>query len=65
FNLSDTSASVGLPLANGAWHKRLDSADEKWLGNGSSIPDHLSLEGQSTATIGPKSFVLFVREEED
>jgi len=62
FNFSDGQTSVPLPVPAGRWQKHLDSADGRWLGNGSTMPDKLESEGEVLFTLSPKSFALFVKE---
>ncbi|MBC7326420.1 MAG: malto-oligosyltrehalose trehalohydrolase, partial [Moorella sp. (in: Bacteria)] len=46
FSFSDAGASPTLPLPAGRWRKCLDAAEERWLGNGSTIPDILVSQGK-------------------
>jgi maltooligosyltrehalose trehalohydrolase len=64
FNLGKARVEVSLPVPTGDWQKKLDSAEERWLGSGSRLPELLHSKGQVTLPIGPLSFALFVREEE-
>jgi maltooligosyltrehalose trehalohydrolase len=61
FNFSDSPLSMSLSIAAESWRKRLDSAEERWQGSGSTIPDHLS-SSESNLNIAPASFVLFIKE---
>ncbi len=40
----------------------LDSADRRWQGNGSIMPDQLESEEKSTFTVNPLSFTVLTRE---
>jgi maltooligosyltrehalose trehalohydrolase len=62
FNFGNTQASILLPIPQGHWHKRLDSADKQWHGDGSPVPEELDSEGEATLTLSSKAFVLFVKE---
>ena len=62
FNFDDAPASVTLPVPEGFWSIRLDSADRRWLGDGSAIPILLRSEGQVTLAISPNAFALFAKE---
>jgi maltooligosyltrehalose trehalohydrolase len=62
FNFSDCQEAVVLPVPSGCWQKRLDSADEKWQGNGDTAPERLESEGEVALNVGPKSVVLFIKE---
>jgi maltooligosyltrehalose trehalohydrolase len=62
-NFSDAKATVALRLTGGRWRKRLDSAEERWQGRGSSLPDVLEADGESVLTLSPKALVFFERDE--
>ena len=59
YNFSDSPATLRVPVPSGEWQKLLDSAEERWGGSGSSIPNAISLQGRSSITLGPRSLVLF------
>jgi maltooligosyltrehalose trehalohydrolase len=61
FNFGDAPASVRAPVPAGEWQKHLDSAEERWQGSGSSIPETLVSEGEVTISLSPKAFALFTR----
>jgi len=62
FNFSDRQTSVVLPLPAGRWQRRLDSAEERWQGNGSVVPERLSSSGEVSVTFSPWAVTLFVKE---
>jgi len=62
FNLDDSQTSVTLSVPAGRWHKRLDSAEERWHGRGSVVPQRLSSEEKVTVTLSPWAFALFIKE---
>ncbi len=62
FNLSQDQSSVTIPMPVGRWHKRLDSAEERWQGSGSIIPEQLDARGEVSLIISPWAFVLFLKE---
>ncbi len=62
FSLNDGQVSVNLPFPTGRWHKSLDSAEERWQGGGSNIPELLDSKGEVTLTFSPWAFALFVKE---
>jgi maltooligosyltrehalose trehalohydrolase len=62
FNFSYRQTSVVLPFPSGLWHRRLDSAEERWQGKGSIVPEQLSSKGGVTVTLSPWAFVLFSEE---
>jgi maltooligosyltrehalose trehalohydrolase len=49
---------IPVPASGGRWRKRLDSADTRWGGSGSIVPDSLSSEGRLELEIGPRAIVL-------
>jgi len=63
FSFGDSPVSVPLPVPAGRWHKVLDSAEERWQGRGSSVPQELLSEGEFILTLDPKAFALFTRTE--
>lgn len=54
-----SAAAVTLPVPAGCWHKLLDTAEEQWLGKGSTLPGELHSPGEMAITAGPRSCVLF------
>jgi maltooligosyltrehalose trehalohydrolase len=54
---------IALPMAAGKWHKLLDSAEEKWRGGGSFVPEELDSTGAVTLTLSPQSVVVLNRRE--
>jgi maltooligosyltrehalose trehalohydrolase len=63
FNFGDRQATAVVSAPAGRWHKRLDSADERWQGKGSSLPETLSLNGEAKLGLSPMSLALFEKEE--
>jgi maltooligosyltrehalose trehalohydrolase len=62
FNFNDAQVSVAPPVHEGHWRKRLDSAQERWQGSGSSLPCELDPEEREPLCVNPKALVLFTRE---
>jgi maltooligosyltrehalose trehalohydrolase len=62
FNLSREPGPVVVPMPPGRWHKRLDSAEERWRGGGSTVPEQLSIKTETNLTLNPWSLVLFSKE---
>ena len=62
-NFGATETSITLPIAAGMWRKLLDSAEEKWRGGGSFLPDELDSTGAITLTLSPSSVVVLNRRE--
>jgi maltooligosyltrehalose trehalohydrolase len=63
FSFGDRTASLVLPVPRGQWGKLFDSADKRWEGAGTSLPDTLYSEGEAPLTLSPLAVALFVREE--
>jgi maltooligosyltrehalose trehalohydrolase len=57
-NFGDDLTRCGA-LASGKWRKLLDSAETKWMGPGSSVPDEVLSPRASQLPIQPKSFCIF------
>ncbi len=64
FNFADSRASVLAPVPSGYWSKRLDSADPRWNGSGSSTPLFLDTNGKAEIVLPPLAFCVFFRDEE-
>ena len=62
FNISSEETSITLPLPAGPWRKQLDSAEERWGGSGSPIPNRIDPDDECGLVIRPWSMVLFVKE---
>ena len=63
-NFSDEPRTVSLDLSAGAWNRVLDSADQRWRGPGSFLPDCIQSSeeaGLSLLSLRPKSFTLLQR----
>lgn len=61
FGAAETS--ITLPIAAGKWRKLLDSAEEKWHGAGSFVPQELASTGAITLNLSPRSVVVLNRRE--
>ena len=55
FNKQQVAFTVALPQGN--WKKILDSADVKWMGAGSTLPEKIT--SQQELTVKPQSFALY------
>ncbi|MBN1862188.1 MAG: malto-oligosyltrehalose trehalohydrolase [Dehalococcoidales bacterium] len=62
FNFSQDQGSVTIPIPAGRWHKRLDSAEKRWWGEGSTVPKQLDTGGGVTINLPPRALVLFLKE---
>ncbi len=54
-------ASIVLPVPEGRWSKRLDSAETRWDGPGSRLPDHFDSGGEVRLDLAGESAFLYVR----
>ncbi|CEP67916.1 Malto-oligosyltrehalose trehalohydrolase [Moorella glycerini] len=61
FSFSDAESAPTLPLPAGRWRKRLDAAEERWLGDGSTIPDLLVSQGKIQMPLTLGACLLFER----
>jgi maltooligosyltrehalose trehalohydrolase len=62
FQFGEASATISIPLPEGRWTKRLDSADKQWAGPGSQVPDEIISEAEIALYLSPYTFILFLRE---
>lgn len=62
YNLNSRERAVINYLPEGMWYKLIDSADEKWQGNGAAVPGQISSGGEVTLNLPPESFVLLHKE---
>lgn len=60
FNFNDRDVSVSLFIPQGPWKKQLDSAESRWQGKGSSLPQQFEAKGSASLALNLKSFALFV-----
>ncbi|UCH86679.1 MAG: alpha amylase C-terminal domain-containing protein, partial [Dehalococcoidia bacterium] len=64
FSFGDAESAIALGVTEGRWRKVLDSADERWQGGGTSLPDLLPSNGEVALTPSPMSLAIFVKEVE-
>ncbi|MBN1152378.1 MAG: malto-oligosyltrehalose trehalohydrolase [Dehalococcoidia bacterium] len=57
-NLAETDHSISTRLSPGTWSRRLDSADERWGGQGSAMPERVNSSGTTTLHFRPLSAIL-------
>ena len=50
---------MDLPLPAGRWAKRLDSAEARWLGAGSALPEVVEANGAGRVTVSPWSVAVY------
>jgi len=63
FNFNDAPAELTVLLSPGRWSTLLNSADDSWGGNGSSIPTAITSDGEVTLAIAPTTFVMLHKDE--
>lgn len=64
FNFGTDVAAIRLPVPAGPWRKKLDTADPRWLGPGTTIPDVIQSGGEIALNLAASAFVVFARIEE-
>jgi maltooligosyltrehalose trehalohydrolase len=57
-NLSETDRSISTRLSPGTWSRKVDSADERWGGPGSAMPEHVNSSGTTTLHLRSLSALL-------
>jgi len=62
FHFGKERSSLLLPFAKGEYQKALDSAEPKWNGQGSSLPERFCCEGETELSLSPLSVALYVRQ---
>jgi maltooligosyltrehalose trehalohydrolase len=60
-HFSKQSGSVVAPVPQGAWRRILDSAQERWRGPGSRLPDVIESTGRAALAPAPESIALYQR----
>jgi maltooligosyltrehalose trehalohydrolase len=64
FHFGKNKASCAVPLPEGRWIKRLDSADVRWLGPGSLIRGELGSGKEMHLELQPESVLILKKEKE-
>ncbi len=59
FSFNNEAVTVSLPVPEGHWGKILDTAEEQWLGSGSTVPVNFESSGEIKIVLLPKTCVLF------
>lgn len=63
FHFGTRASTVALPVPAGAWVLRFDSADRRWDGPGSSLPERLQGEGGDVPLpLAPLSCAVYLRQ---
>jgi maltooligosyltrehalose trehalohydrolase len=65
FSFAEAEIGAALPVPEGRWRKRFDSAEEQWLGGGSVAPAALASGDDLALGLIPGSFVLYERIQEE
>jgi maltooligosyltrehalose trehalohydrolase len=63
FNFHDTPVKLTVPLSPGRWSTILDSADDRWNGNGGSMATTVASEGEVTLDVQPSAFLILGKDE--
>jgi len=58
FSFNEEGAAITLPIPAGRWRKRLDAAEERWLGGGSTVPDTLASSGEVALNLSPYACIV-------
>ena len=61
YHFGEGSPRSQLPIPNGRWTRILDSADSKWEGPGSDVPEIMVSNGRVELRLNPWSIVLYER----
>ncbi len=64
YHFGKNKASCAVPLPEGRWIKRLDSADVRWLGPGSLIQEEIGSGKEVHLELQPESFLVLKKEKE-
>jgi maltooligosyltrehalose trehalohydrolase len=63
FCFAEEPASIDLPVPQGRWARKFDSADSQWGGKGSDAPERLDSNAKLTLHLQPSSMLLYERSE--
>jgi maltooligosyltrehalose trehalohydrolase len=64
FNFDTRAVELSPPIPTGQWQKQLDSAETRWQGSGSQVPESLDSTGDALISIAGSAFCLFVESRE-
>jgi len=62
FSFADNQVSAILPVPEGRWLKRLDTAERRWGGSGDTAPERIESGGGIALITGPQSVLVFERD---
>ncbi len=65
FNFKDREVRLIQSIPYGVWRKRLDSHDQRWMGNGSRVPEIMQSVSHGSLTLPPHGVVVFEKEVQD
>jgi maltooligosyltrehalose trehalohydrolase len=65
FSFNDRAVRLAQSLPHGLWRKQLDSAEPRWMGPGTTVPDVMDSATRLPLTVQPHSVLLFEKEFED
>ncbi len=65
FNFDTRPVELSLPIPAGQWQKQLNSAETRWQGSGSQLPESLDSGGDVRVSIGGSALCLFARPGKD
>ena len=63
FCFSKQQTMVPLALPAGRWKKILDSAEQRWLGPGSLLPEEVESNGRIELPVTPQTVVVLGRDD--
>jgi len=63
FNFGNAEATAAVSVPGGGWRKLFDSADKRWQGKGTPLPEVLHSGGEASLTLSPMAFALFAKED--
>lgn len=61
FHFGSESVSTTVSLPKGPWTKWFDSAEEKWQGPGTEVPEALESDGEVSLSLQAHSFIILIR----
>ncbi|MFZ1974362.1 MAG: malto-oligosyltrehalose trehalohydrolase [Candidatus Acidiferrales bacterium] len=60
FNFDTRPVELSLPIPAGQWQELLESAEKRWQGSGSEVPESIDSRGGVSLSIAASAFCLFV-----
>jgi maltooligosyltrehalose trehalohydrolase len=59
FHFNNKTAELTLPIPPGPWQKKLDSAEQRWDGQGTQTPTIIESDGEMRLALSPWTFLAF------